>query len=180
MARAAQNWKKWVRWGLAAVVLADAALVYVNVRNGGGDSQMRALEERTRQQAEMVRDIRRAEEIEKNLKEDARKQCDAFFAERLRPVEGGYSSVVAEIGEVAKGAGLQVSGIAFRERAVEDRGVMEVEVSAKVEGNYRNVVRFINGLERSKSFYLLNRLGLDSSEAGNIKLTLELKTYFRS
>jgi hypothetical protein len=180
MTRPHYNWKNWVRWSLAALVLADAALVYVNVRSGGVESQMRALEERTRQHAEMVRDIRRAEEIEKNLKEKARRECDAFFVEQLRAAEGGYSAVVAEIGEVAKEAGLQASGINFRERTVEERGVVEVEVTAKVEGNYRSVVRFINGLERSKAFYLLDRLGLDSSEGANIKLTLELRTYFRS
>jgi Tfp pilus assembly protein PilO len=180
MARSAQNWKKWVRWGLAVVVLADAALVYVNVQSGDAGSQMRSLEELTRQHAEMLRDIRRAEEIEKNLKENVRKQCDTFFAEQLRPADGGYSSIVADIGEVAKNTGLQASGISFREREVEGRGVVEVQVSANVEGNYPSIVRFINGLERSKSFYLLNRIALDSSEAGLVKLTLELKTYFRS
>jgi Tfp pilus assembly protein PilO len=180
MARNAQNWKKWVRWGLAAVVLADAALVFVNVRSGDAASQMRTLEDRTRQHAEMLRDIRRAEEIEKNLKGNIRQQCDTFFAEQLRPADGGYSSIVADIGEVARSTGLQASGINFRERVIEGRGVVEVQVTANVQGNYPSIVRFINGLERSKSFYLLDRLALDSSEGGIIKLTLELRTYFRS
>mgnify|MGYP001608520988 FL=1 len=66
-----------------------------------------------------------------------------------------------------------------KERPLETRGVTEVTVSATVEGDYVSVVRFINGLERSDNFYLLDSLGLASSTGGSIKLNLQLRTYFR-
>jgi hypothetical protein len=49
-----------------------------------------------------------------------------------------------------------------------------------MQGAYPSLVSFINGLERSKSFYLLDSLSLDSSTDGLLKLNLELRTYFRS
>jgi hypothetical protein len=49
-----------------------------------------------------------------------------------------------------------------------------------VNGDYPSVVRFINGLERSNNFYVLDGLQLAESTAGNVKLNLRLRTYFRS
>ena len=42
------------------------------------------------------------------------------------------------------------------------------------------MIKFINGLEQSKNFYLLNDLHLTSANAGMIKLQLDLRTYFRT
>jgi hypothetical protein len=41
-------------------------------------------------------------------------------------------------------------------------------------------VRFINGLERSKNFYVLDGLSLAAGSGGNLRLNLRLRTYFRT
>ena len=40
-------------------------------------------------------------------------------------------------------------------------------------------MRFINALERSDSFYILDRLALAASTNGQVRLNLQLRTYFR-
>jgi hypothetical protein len=76
---------------------------------------------------------------------------------------------------------LRSSGIAFHEKEVKGRGVVEVDISDTVEGDYPAIIQFINGLERSKYFYLLSDLKLGSaSTGGGIRLNLELRTYFRT
>ena len=55
-----------------------------------------------------------------------------------------------------------------------------VTVLDSVDGDYPAIIQFINGLERSKYFYLLNNLQLDTSNLGGIRLRLELRTYFRT
>lgn len=179
MTRQAQNWKKWVRWGLMVLFALDGVLLAVNWRNGGIEAQAQSLEELTRRYAETSKDVHRAQDIDRRRPE-IRQQCDKFFAEQLRPADGGYSAIVSDLGEIAKEAGLRTSAVSFQQQPVENRGVVQVQVSASVEGDYPSLVRFINGLERSKSFYLMDRLALASSTGGSIKLTLELKTYFRS
>ena len=174
-----QNWKKWMRWGLVALFAVDGALLAVNWRNGGGEAQARSLEELTRQYAATSKDVHRAQDIDRRRPE-IREQCDKFFTEQLRPAGGGYSAVVSDLGAIAKDAGLRTSSVSFQQQLVENRGVVQVQVQASVEGDYPSLVHFINGLERSKSFYLLDRLALASSTGGGIKLTLDLKTYFRS
>jgi hypothetical protein len=60
------------------------------------------------------------------------------------------------------------------------RNVTEIGITESVEGSYASVLQFIVGLERSKSFYLLDSLSMDRAELGHLHLTLELRTYFRS
>jgi Tfp pilus assembly protein PilO len=179
MGRHLRNWKTWIRWGLAGVLALDLALVFLNWRHGSTEAQMRSLEELRRQHALFAKDVRHAQDIEKRLPE-IRRECDEFFEEQLRPADVGYSDIVADIGQIAAAAGLRTSAVTFQQQVVENRGVVQVEMTAAVEGDYASLVRFINGLERSKSFYLMDKLVLASSTGGSIKLTLELRTYFRS
>jgi hypothetical protein len=58
----------------------------------------------------------------------------------------------------------------------------EVDVTATVNGDYPSVVRFINGLQRSEKFYILDDLTLASAAqnpAAPLRVNLHLKTYFR-
>jgi len=72
---------------------------------------------------------------------------------------------------------------------VKGRGVEEIKISETVEGDYPSIIKFINGLEQSKYFYLLSDLKLDLASisgtgVGNqgslIRLHLELRTYFKT
>lgn len=179
MGRNQRNWKKWTRWALGLLLALDATLLFVNWRDGGVEAQAQNLRALKYQFAVMSKDVRHAQDIEKRLPE-IQQQCDTFFKDQLSPSSGGYSAIVADLGEIARRAGLRTSGVSYNQQPVKDREVIEVEVAATVEGDYPSLVRFINGLERSESFYLLDKLALASTTEGSIKLTLELRTYFRS
>ncbi len=49
-----------------------------------------------------------------------------------------------------------------------------------MDADYPAVIQFINGLERSKYFYLLDDLQLASATTGGIRLQIGLHTYFRT
>lgn len=179
MGRNDLNWKKWTRWALGLLLVVDGALLFVNWRNGGAEAQAQNLRALKYQYAVMSKDVSHAQDIEKRLPQ-IQEQCDAFFKKQLSPASGGYSAIVADLAKIAEKAGIRTSGVSYNQQPVTDRGVIEVEVAGTVEGDYSSLVRFINGLERSDSFYLLDKLVLASSTEGKIKLTLELRTYFRS
>jgi Tfp pilus assembly protein PilO len=63
---------------------------------------------------------------------------------------------------------------------VDKHGVNELSINVTMEGPYPSLVSFINALERSGNFYLLDNLALDSSANGMLRLSLELRTYFRA
>ncbi len=182
MNRKAQRGKNAIRWALAVLLVVDAGLVFVNWRARTASprtmkGQIAALEA----QLKLLKgDVDRAQGIQKRLDTDVKRECDQFFTEELREAASGYSSIVGDLGGIAKEAGLRTNSVTFRQREISNRGVVEVEVAATVEGDYPSLVSFINGLERSHNFYLLDSLQLASSTGGSLKLNLQLRTYFRS
>jgi len=175
------TWKQWVRLALGVLLAADVALLVWNVRAREQNPQSQvALRDRLRRQHELLGgDVRQAADIRNRLPE-VEKQCDRFLAEQLLPVSGGYSAVVEDLNRISNETGLSTRGVQYKQKELPGRGVAEVQVSASVEGGYSNLVRFINSLEKSKQFYLLEELTLvESSSTNSIRLSMQLKTYFR-
>ncbi|MGB9466953.1 MAG: type 4a pilus biogenesis protein PilO [Candidatus Acidiferrum sp.] len=127
-------------------------------------------------------DIQSAQLIKDNMPA-TRKDCEKF--EQSLPPEGsGYSSITAELDEVAKKAGLQIVTLADRQKELPARGLAEVSIDATVSGDYGSVVRFLNGLQRSQRFYVVDGLALatdaqNQAPNGPIRVALHVRTYFR-
>ncbi len=181
MNRKPHRWKTTIRWTLAVLLVADVVLLGLNLRTGPTVQERRKeIEQLQRQRDLLAADVRRATDIQKKLA-GVQREGDEFFKRELREASSGYSSVVADLGSLAKTAGLKTSAITFRQQELASRGVTEVQVSTTVEGDYPSLVSFINGLERSSNFYVLDSLVLASStQTGSLKLNLQLRTYFRS
>ncbi len=180
MDRSLKLGKSWIRWALAIVLVLDAALAVVNWRTAGASRRPQSELTRLQPQHKLLdADVRRAQKIRELLPE-VQKQGDQFFSQELREVSSGYSSTASDLSAIARDAGLRTNSITFRQREIANRGVVEVEVVGTVEGDYPSLVKFINGLERSQNFYVLDSLSLASSTGGSLKLNLQLRTYFRS
>jgi Tfp pilus assembly protein PilO len=174
-------WKKVILGALGLVLLLDVFLVYAIWRAGGpGPRAMREQRNQLKMQDKLLgADVRRATDIRNRLPQVAQ-ECDRFFEKQFLPAKSGYSSVVADLNAISEKSGLRAASVNFKQRDIEKRGVTEVSVIAVVEGDYSNLVRFINGLERSENFYLLDSLTLASSAGGSIKLNVQMRTYFRA
>ncbi len=173
-------WKKRIRIAILALVGANAALFWYNGQLLGANPQAQD-EQRNRlrgQHANFRAAVERAERIRAHLGQ-VEQDCEKFLVERLLGEETGYSVVVADLGEIARKAGLATRTVSYRPEELAKRNVMEVQVNATVEGSYPSIVRFINGLERSEHFYLMEGLTLASSQGGELRLNLKLRTYFR-
>lgn len=175
------RWKRWVQWSLAAVVAVDLVLLVVTwrVAQSNPSEQRRELERLRAQHALLKADVERVSAIRGTLPR-VNEECDRFVADRLLDAASGYSVIVADLGRIANRAGLHTNSITFQHQELGKRGVVQVDVAATVEGDYASLVRFINGLERSENFYLLDALTLASSTGGGIKLNLQLRSYFRA
>lgn len=173
-------WKKRIRIAVLVVLAADAALFWFNWQLTGAGPEERAgqLEQMRKQHQLWSADIDRAGEIRDKLGQIER-DCNRFFEEQFLGEEVGSSTVVGDLTAIASQAGLQPRGVSYKLTEVEGRDVIEVSMSASVEGSYKNIVGFINGLEQAKRFYLVESLALSSAQGGTLKLNLQLKTYFR-
>jgi Tfp pilus assembly protein PilO len=166
---------------LGIVVAADIVLAGVNWQmveaNRTPQAELNALK---RQHALMADDVTRAQTIRTTLPE-IEQQCDTFFKQTFRPIGSGYSSVISDFGTLTRGAGLQAENLNFHQHEADKRGVTQVDISAVVSGDYSSVVRFVNNLEHSDTFYVLDGLALAANgSGGQLRLNLQLRTYFRS
>ena len=175
--------KRLVIGALAFLVLAHVALAAYSWRLSSAPHTPQQELVLQNQQLEVLRaDIKRGESI-RQLTPAIQRDCDRF-EQSLLPVANGYSSVSAELDGIAKKAGAQIEGRGFKQKEIPKRGVEEVSIDLTVNGDYNAVVRFLNGLQRSKNLYEVDGLALASDTQnqganGPIKVSVHMKTYFR-
>lgn len=167
---------------LAILLIADIGLgIFLWRDSRQQPADLRAeLNQLVRQSKERQGDVARGTAIRTSLPQVS-KDCSKFYGDTFLGKSAGYSSVIADLSGIADKSGLRTSDTSFKENEVkEDHSLTQVAISTSVEGSYSSVIKFINGLEQSKNFYLLNDLHLASASGGMIKLQLDLRTYFRA
>jgi hypothetical protein len=175
--------KQLIIGGLAALLLADVALVYFNARlSSAPESRQQVLSAQTRQLALVKEDIKHATIIRDKIPQTV-KQFDDFEA-TLLPSAKGYSVISQELDEYAKETHLIVEDARFHEKEVTGRNLTELTLEASVNGDYDGIVRFLNHLQRSKNNYIVDSLAVDSQASGQgpvgaLRVVLHIKTYFR-
>jgi hypothetical protein len=174
-------WKKWIGVGLGLLLAADAALVIFLWRSAHeGPEAMRVQRDSLAAEAKLLQaDVKRAEAIRASLPQVG-KDCDKFYEQSFLNGATGYSDIDMDLASIAAKAGVKTSGFSFRQQEVKGRGVTEMSITTGVSADYPAIVQFINGLERSRNFYLLDDLRLNSVTAGAIRLDISLHTFFRT
>jgi hypothetical protein len=181
MKTAWRSWKIWVGITLALVLALDLSLAGYLWRASFQQPQaLRAERDRLALQAKKLKaDVDRGNQIRADLPQ-AGKDCDAFYQQSFLDSPTGYSRIESDLGEIATKSGVKISGYTFKQKELPKRGVTEIQITTILDADYPAVIQFINGLERSKNFYLLDSLHLSSVSTGGIRLDLDLHTYFRT
>jgi Tfp pilus assembly protein PilO len=176
-----QTWKTWISIALAVPLVLDLGLAVYLLQAGRQNPQaMRTERDQLARQAKLLRaDVLRGQRIRASLPQAAADR-DAFYKDSFLGAATGYSRIDSDLGEIASKAGVKTSGFSFKEKPIKDRGVTEISISTSLDADYPAVIQFINGLERSKNFYLLDHLQLASGSTGGLRLEIELHTYFRT
>ncbi|HXN53489.1 MAG TPA: type 4a pilus biogenesis protein PilO [Candidatus Acidoferrum sp.] len=168
---------------LVLLIAADVALGAYSWDLASAQSAQQELTLLMRNRDLLKKDIQRAQEIRGRIPA-IQKDCDAF-EKSLFPESTGYSTVSAELGSLAAKSGLRLHGSAFKPKSVKGRDLTELAIEAQVTGDYRGVVRFLNGLQRSVNFYAVEGLSARSAAQaqgakGTLQVTVHIKTYFRA
>ena len=101
-------------------------------------------------------------------------QIDDFYKNRL-PAQD--SAIYEELGKVAKQSGVQIGQIRSKAKDTDAVGLRPVEIEADFSGDYLQLVRFINALERDPLFFIIDSVELGGEQGGVVKLQLKLETY---
>jgi len=107
----------------------------------------------------------------------AHDQIDDFYKSRL-PSED--SAIADALGKLAVANGVKIDSIKYKIEDPEPVGLRQVSIDADFVGNYLQLVRMVNDMERSKLFFLVNSVNLGGAEAGQVKLQMKLETYLKT
>jgi hypothetical protein len=114
----------------------------------------------------------------------ARKQIDDFYRQRLT----SESSVVStDLRKMATDSGIKLLGLSYSQKdnqnaakVAEAVGLNRMGIEAELSGDYLQVMHFINSLERSQLFFLIDSVELGSEQSGVIHLRMKLETYVKT
>ena len=169
-----------IRWSVIVILAADLILLGVDWRmNQSPHVQAGELRRLDLLEKSYRADNARLERFRRELPADE-KDWDAFFTSHFHPAGAGYSAISEDLGELSRTAGLRSDTVTFHQHIPDARGLMEVDIATAVEGDYDSLIQFLNKLEHSENFYVLDSLTLASSSAGKLRLNVQLRTYFRT
>ena len=107
----------------------------------------------------------------------AHQQIDTFYKDRLPTRD---SAIVEALYRVASQSGVKIDGYKSKQNDPEAVGLIPVEVDAELSGNYLQLVRYVNSVERDQVFFIVNSVDLGGQQGGIVKLGIKLETYLKA
>ena len=104
-----------------------------------------------------------------------RDQIKDFYDKRI---PANYSSILAEIGNLSVKSGVRLSRMQYAQ-GLAGRDLTEIAMDAGVTGDYSQIMRLINSLERDRTFFVIRAMDLTGQQGGLVNLRLRVSTWLR-
>ena len=138
--------------------------------------ELRAKQDQLRAREKETRPIRNLSQLIDKAKTD----YNRFSSDRLTAFP---STVYTDIYELARKNNVSLGEMKYDSYDTETPSLKLLQVQARISGQYPNLVRFINAIERDKLFFVIRTLQLTDTRADrgeqNVQLTLTMETYLR-
>src|SRR5260370_37017190 len=145
---------KKIRWILGVILFADDVLILVGWRlNSTTHVQPGELNRLSMLEKQYRADNTRLERFRTELPADE-KQWDEFFTTHFHPAGAGYSAISEDLGGLSRSAGLRADTISFHQHPPNARGLMKVDIATALEGDYINLVQYLNKQEHADNVYV--------------------------
>jgi type IV pilus assembly protein PilO len=99
-----------------------------------------------------------------------------FYRDRF-PAQA--SAIPEELGKLAGANGVRVTEVRYSSDAAAEAGLQRVSMDATLAGDYLQVAKFINALERDRMFFVIDEVTLSEEQGGFVRLQLKLQTYLK-
>jgi Tfp pilus assembly protein PilO len=170
------RWKLQIAMAALALVDAVAVVVLLSPLVGSATSRRGELNQLWGELQQKTRQVEPLRGLDQKVVV-ARGQIDSFYKDRLPDRD---STISADLGRLAVQNGVQIGQIKYKAKDPEAVGLRPVQIEADFSGDYLQLVRFINALERNQLFFLNDSVHLVSEQQGGVKLQLKLETYLKT
>ena len=162
---------------IAAMVVADivAAGILFSPLVGSSESRREQIRQLTAELAKKTHDVQPLRNVDQKLVL-AKDQISGFYKDRFAERD---SELTTELGKLAAENGIRIQTARYKEEDAETSGIVPVEIEGSFSGDYLQLVRFINTLERSKMFFTVDSVDLAGEGTGTVRLQIGLHSYLR-
>ncbi len=111
--------------------------------------------------------------------EQARTEGDTFMGRYFTDRRAASSTILSELDESARKAGIKPKEHAFGFEPVEGSEALSMmTISANYEGSYANLVKFVNLLDRSERFLIVEQMQASPQQApGTLNVNFKMNTF---
>ena len=157
-----------IQLGLAALALFDLLFYLFAIGPLGESDRARALlvENLRRQVQERTAQIAKLTTIAQKV-ETARTGGDKLLDDITLPRRTAFSTIVSQLDEAGRQAGIELRDRAYSVEPIEGSDTLSMmTVTSGLDGSYENLVRFLNQLDRSPRFFIIESLGAAPQQSG--------------
>jgi Tfp pilus assembly protein PilO len=174
--------RRTARIGLGVLLLLNAIgawFVYSPFGGSAGEMEARLGDLRTQvaqKQAVLQRSRQLAAKVDKG-----RTQGDEFLSRYFLSRPTTYSTLVGELNQLAKSAGVRPKEQSYNEEEVEGSDELGmVSITAGYEGSYADLLHFLRELDRANRLVIIESLAASPQQgSGVLNISLRLNTFIR-
>jgi len=159
---------------LLAANLAAAVMAFKPF--GGSPDDLRREEASLAQQLTSLRDRVAKDKLLVAKMQSARKDTDQFLTTYVTDERFGASTLLGELDRIATEAGVKELPTGYSEKDIEGSGGMKmITVTAGCEGSYLSLAKFINLLDKSPRFLIIENLATAAPQQNGAALNVQIK-----
>jgi Tfp pilus assembly protein PilO len=170
-----------VRAGLGTLLALNlVAAIFVFHPLGGSAEDL--AEQMRNKQRELEQQLKRAERS-RNLVakvQQAKIEGDKFLVEATVEQRTAYSKLIEEMNKMATESGIRPKEFSMlHDPVVGSETLEQLTISANFEGNYASLVKFVNLLDKSSRFLIIESMQASPQSTGALSVSLKLDTFIR-
>ena len=105
----------------------------------------------------------------------SRKQISQLYDDRIPP---SYSAILERLGQIATKGPVSLTRVVYSPRPGSG-DLTEIRMDVGLSGDYPAIMRFVNGIERSQTFFVIRQMSLTGQSSGLVNLRLQVSTWLR-
>jgi Tfp pilus assembly protein PilO len=170
--------RRKVKIALATMALVDVAAIaiYFSPVIGSEAARQAHLQQLWQELQQKTHEVAPLRGLDKKIP-IAQKQIEQFYKQRFPSADSDISD---NLGKLANESGVKIGSFKYDMKDPAELGLQRVEIDADLDGGYLQLVRFINSLERSPTFFLVNSVQLGGEQGGVVRLQMKMETYLKT
>jgi len=176
-------WRREIRLWLPALVLLLVNVVALAVFDAFFDDKAeagRSSVERTRAESSELMAARQKTEVLVKRAERNHRRLERLYRQRFQTQEQRITKMISEVKDLARKAGLNPPTIRYPDDPIEALGLIKRSIVFNVDGTYQSLRKFINFLELTNSFVILEEIrpGDNAGQGKRLSIALKVSTFF--